>query len=231
MAITILSLSLLLRLIAIGWSVLLLVRVRDRWIACLTAIFALMTVRLIGAHVLGDGAWQISGPGTLTQIGELAASSLMLATTAFLDRMLADRDRARLALEQAHHDLEHRVEERTADLRESEEKFRQLVDHIDAVFWLGDLDSERPLYVSPGFEKLFGRTYEDFGAGSGAWIDAVHREDHDRVTRAYQRSFIDGDFDEEFRILLPDGSFRWIRNQCLDWVRERRRIPNLMWPK
>jgi PAS domain S-box-containing protein len=213
MAATVLSLSLLLRLIAIGWSVVLLVRERDRWSACLTGIFALMTARLAGAHVLGHGIWQISGFPPLTQLGELAASGLMLATAAFLDRMLTDRDRARLALEQAHHDLERRVEERTADLRESEEKFRQLVDHIDAVFWLGDLENERSLYVSPGFEKLFGRTYEEFGAGSDAWIDAVHADDRERVTRAYQHSFVGGDFDEEFRILRPDGTIRWIRDQ------------------
>lgn len=40
-------------------------------------------------------------------------------------------------------------------LRESEERFRQLAEHIDAVFWLTSPDKSEVLYVSPAFEAIW----------------------------------------------------------------------------
>ena len=109
MDVAIVTTALLLRLTAIAWSLVLLARVRDGWIACVTAIFAIMTVRLAGSVVLGDGTWEIAGPGPLTNLGQLATSALMVAAAGFLDRTLTDRDRAQRALEKTQRELERRV--------------------------------------------------------------------------------------------------------------------------
>jgi PAS domain-containing protein len=43
-------------------------------------------------------------------------------------------------------------------VRESEERFRQLVENIHEVFWMTDAQNKRMLYLSPGYEQITGRT-------------------------------------------------------------------------
>src|SRR5439155_1718951 len=43
-------------------------------------------------------------------------------------------------------------------LRESQERFRQVVEHIREVFWMTDVDKNQILYVSQGYEEIWGRT-------------------------------------------------------------------------
>lgn len=40
-------------------------------------------------------------------------------------------------------------------IRESEERFRQLAESIDAVFWLTTSDKSEVLYVSPAFDRIW----------------------------------------------------------------------------
>lgn len=42
--------------------------------------------------------------------------------------------------------------------RESEERFRQVTETIDQVFWMTTADKKQMLYVSPGYERIWGRT-------------------------------------------------------------------------
>src|SRR5262249_7467246 len=44
-----------------------------------------------------------------------------------------------------------------AILRESEQRFRQLAESIREVFWMTDLSKKRMIYVSPGYEEIWGR--------------------------------------------------------------------------
>ena len=96
------------------------------------------------------------------------------------------------------------------ELRESEQKFRLLVENIAEVFWLLDPADHRVLYVSPAYEDLWGRTRESLYEDSRSWLTAVHPEDIDRVSAAFDNQAVTGKFDEEFRIVRPDGSIRWI---------------------
>ena len=43
-------------------------------------------------------------------------------------------------------------------LRETEERFRQLAENIHEIFWIRDAREDRIIYVSPGFEEVWGRT-------------------------------------------------------------------------
>ena len=45
-----------------------------------------------------------------------------------------------------------------AALRDSEEKFRQLADNITDVFWIASPDLNTILYISPGYELIWGRS-------------------------------------------------------------------------
>jgi len=218
--------SLLLRLAAAAWAAALYLRTRDRWFACLVLLIGLFAARPLAAVVLSE-AWLYEGPGGFGEFGALLASLLMLATVALLSRWIDERDRAERGLAATRRALEQRIARRTTELEESEAKFRQLAEHIDAVFWLSDMDENRPLYISPGFESVFGHSYEELGTDTGAWMQVVHPDDRDRVERAYLSTFSGNEFDEEFRIILPDGRVRWLRDQAFT-VRNGSPTPHLM---
>ena len=101
-----------------------------------------------------------------------------------------------------------------AALRESEEKFRQLAENITEVFWITDPTKNRVLYVSPAYETIWGQTSQNMPQSPRSWLDAIHPDDRQRIADAMLTKQLQGDYDEEYRIVRPDKSVRWIRDRA-----------------
>lgn len=99
-------------------------------------------------------------------------------------------------------------------LRESELRFRQLAENISEAFWLADQSTSEVLYVSPAYEEIWGRSAQALLSSPSDWLEAVHPEDRDRVREAFETERTAGTYDEEYRIVRPDGSQRWIRDRA-----------------
>jgi len=99
-------------------------------------------------------------------------------------------------------------------LQESESRFRQLAENIDAVFWMREATDDRVSYVSPAYERLWGLDPQELYESQQAWIKYIHPVDRESVDRAFQAKAAAGLFDEEYRIILPDGHVRWVRDRC-----------------
>jgi PAS domain S-box-containing protein len=97
-----------------------------------------------------------------------------------------------------------------ATLHDSEERFRQVVENIREVFWMSDMDTKQVLYVSPRYEQVWGRPCSELYKTPQAWIEAVHPEERERVLAAFNVNLAGGRYSEEYRIIRPDGSVRWI---------------------
>lgn len=100
-----------------------------------------------------------------------------------------------------------------AALAENQERFRQLAEHIREVFWINSADAQQVLYVSPAYQDIWGRSCESLYERPAAWVEAVHPEDRPRVQQARTRMAMTGEFEQEFRIVRPDGTIRWIRSR------------------
>ena len=98
-------------------------------------------------------------------------------------------------------------------LRDSEERFRQLAEHIREVFWVYGITEERLLYVSPAYEDIWGQPAQGLLERPLGWIDAVHPDDWARAHAAHLAKLESGRFDEEYRIIRSDGAVRWIRDR------------------
>ncbi|MBR9988445.1 MAG: PAS domain S-box protein [Gemmatimonadetes bacterium] len=107
----------------------------------------------------------------------------------------------------------------TAALAESEQRFRQVVDNIREVFWLRDTFTQRFLYVSPGYEEIWGRSVESLHARPDDWLDSVHEEDAAMVAAAMPRQ-ASGEYDVEYRLVRPDGAIRWVRDRAFPVIED-----------
>jgi PAS domain S-box-containing protein len=101
-----------------------------------------------------------------------------------------------------------------ARLRETDQQFRQLAENISEVFWMSDPSQNQLLFVSPAYEALWGHTCQSLYASPSTWFEAVHPEDRDRVLQSSLTRQVEGAYDEQYRIVRPDGAIRWIRNRA-----------------
>jgi PAS domain S-box-containing protein len=96
-------------------------------------------------------------------------------------------------------------------LRESNEKFHQMAENITDVFWVRSPDMRELHYLSPAFERVWGRTRESLYANPRQWTEAVLAEDRERVLAAFATLMADApNISVEYRILRPDGEIRWV---------------------
>lgn len=112
--------------------------------------------------------------------------------------------------------LEDKNAQQAADaerLRLSEERFRQLVGSIREVFWMTTVDKQDVLYVSPGFESIWGRSCESLVRAPESWVEAIHPEDCERVRAALPLQ-VEGRYDVEYRVVRPDGTVRWVHDRA-----------------
>jgi PAS domain S-box-containing protein len=120
-------------------------------------------------------------------------------------------------LDKANHALRAEIAERRRTneaLGESEAQFRQVVENIHEVFWVADALKGGVLYVSPTYEKIWGRSCISAYSGSRIGLGAIHHDDKARIQHAEQNKQSAGTYDEEYRIVRPDGSIRWVHERA-----------------
>ncbi|MGB3187954.1 MAG: PAS domain S-box protein [Limnoraphis sp.] len=98
-------------------------------------------------------------------------------------------------------------------LQTSEERFRQMAENIEDVFWISQMQDYKVLYVSPAYEKVWGRSCESLYENPYQWMETIHPEDRELVQAAFTEQVLTGRCDIEFRVICPDGSIRWIRDR------------------
>ncbi|MFM7447712.1 MAG: ATP-binding protein [Leptolyngbyaceae cyanobacterium] len=104
-------------------------------------------------------------------------------------------------------------------LRESEERFNQLTESIQEVFWIRETHPNQVLYVSSACEQIWGCTPSALYQDADAWLVHLHPDDQDRVLAAVN-SDPATEYDLEYRILKPNGETHWIRDRAF-WVKDQ----------
>jgi PAS domain S-box-containing protein len=155
-------------------------------------------------------------------------AGLVLCAAQMISRLDEQRLLAEATLKELNGKLEHLVTKRTRELLESEDRFLQLVANSDNLFWFFEVGLKRVIFANSAFERLFYLPAEKINRDPGAWMTAAHPEDQKRIFTAWEMC-LSGQLpgiEEEFRIIQPDGSTRWllysaipIRNEAGEIVR------------
>ena len=112
-------------------------------------------------------------------------------------------------------------------IRESEERVQELTEHIHQVLWMIDAKESKVLYISPGYEKMWGRSCQSLIDNPHSYMEGIHPLDQERMRREDAAMYQTGHIDAECRVLRPDGStiWAWVRGYP---VREQGQIVRLV---
>ena len=100
-------------------------------------------------------------------------------------------------------------------VREAEQRYRALVEHIPAVLYIDPILEEAPtIYVSPRIEEVLGVTQEEYLTNTNLWRELVHPDDREWMFETYRRTLEAREgWTVEYRVVRPDGRLVWIRDE------------------
>ncbi|WP_448683476.1 sensor domain-containing diguanylate cyclase [Pseudomonas nicosulfuronedens] len=123
------------------------------------------------------------------------------------NKLPADQEEALLAL------LHSRAE--VTRLKEREQLFSALLASVNSVLWAFDWQSQRMVYVSPAYERIFGRSAALVLADYNEWRNCIYPDDLDYAQSTLQEVLERGAIEQrEYRILRADGEVRWLSDKC-----------------
>lgn len=96
-------------------------------------------------------------------------------------------------------------------LRESEQRFDIIAEAVQDVFWISSPDCDKIYYVSPAYEKVFGKSCGSLYSSPLSFLDVVHPEDRGRLLAQLGQRRVR--WESEFRIIQPGGAVRWIHDR------------------
>ncbi|WP_137886014.1 sensor domain-containing diguanylate cyclase [Pseudomonas sp. 2FE] len=100
-------------------------------------------------------------------------------------------------------------------LREREQLFSSLLDSVNAVLWAFDWQTQRIIYVSPAYERIFGRSAGLLLADYGEWLNSIYPDDVEYAAASLTEVLVKGAVEaREYRILRADGQLRWLSDKC-----------------
>lgn len=103
-------------------------------------------------------------------------------------------------------------------LRESEKKYRALVEYLPTITYIAALDEAiTTLYISPQIKKILNISSEKYESDpDDIWFEYLYDEDHKRVLEEVKCAHKnDQPFLSEYRMLSTDGRILWFRDEAV----------------
>jgi PAS domain S-box-containing protein len=149
------------------------------------------------------------GPLSVRPAGELK----VLADA--LNDMFVSLEESKEKIQDYTDNLEYMVLVRTRALRESEEKFRTLVENVPLVVYRL-LGTGKTIFINHFIEDLTGISHEKALENRNFWVEKVWEEDRERIWPLMERCLKDGhEFKAEYRMLHTSGKLVYVLDHAL----------------
>jgi PAS domain S-box-containing protein len=105
-------------------------------------------------------------------------------------------------------------------LRESERRYRLLVERVPGVVWLNEVDRDDPkrthcIYVAPQLEELLGYKPDEWMTDDDLWQRVIVEDDREAVLAASDAADEKGVLSIEYRARRRDGGIVWIHDEAV----------------
>jgi len=168
------------------------------FIYCITLLFTRRIERVVAS------AEQIARGERNTGIPLQSRDELGLMAAA-INRMLVSLEASRERLRDYAENLEEMVEERTRNLRETEQTYRTLVEHVPLIVYMISPEGTMVL-LNCAAEKMIGMPAEMLNGSHDIWAGHIHAEDREQVTARLEQCLRGArDFSAEYRMVHRDG--------------------------
>lgn len=100
-----------------------------------------------------------------------------------------------------------------SDLLDNQNRLELIAKYIGEVLWIIDPAEQRLVYLSPAFEAIWRRS-RDSVQDRDAFLETIHPNDRRRAEIFLDDVFQGRETEQNFRIIRPDGSVRWIKDRA-----------------
>ncbi len=98
-------------------------------------------------------------------------------------------------------------------LRQSEEKYSELIENIDSIFWKFDIINNQWTFVSPQTKKMLGYEPQEW-TDYDFWLNRLHEDDREWASNYCRECTEEGISHEfEYRFKRKDGSYIWLYDE------------------
>jgi PAS domain S-box-containing protein len=151
----------------------------------------------------------ITGSGDLeARVEGLQLGAVDYVIKPFQREELLARVNTHLELARLRHNLEQQVARRTAELQESEERFRTMANAAPVMIWVSSPDKQRTFFNRRWLEFTGRNLGEELGKG---WVAGVYPDDSELCYQAHSSSLEAWqDPQIEYRLRRADGVYRWV---------------------
>ncbi|MBS4174895.1 EAL domain-containing protein [Bacillus sp. FJAT-49736] len=108
--------------------------------------------------------------------------------------------------------LEKDIQKTSMELKNSNGKLKNIFDTLDVAIWFHDLRSDT-LLITPGIEKLYGRSLDEFYRDHDLWKSVIFHEDMPQIEARAEILKLGEPITSLYRIIRPDGEVRWIQDR------------------
>ncbi len=164
-----------------------------------------------------DHSWEVHGPENQAGIVLFVLVSVGVVAVAGMMRTAREQSEAAFAASKVRQgELEREIAERRRteeSLRDSEARLRLALDAGRMGTWEWTVATNRVVW-SPGLEAIHGLAPGTFGGSFADFLSDVHPDDREYVQERIGKTLSHGeDHQIEYRLLLPDGSLRWVEGR------------------
>jgi two-component system CheB/CheR fusion protein len=95
-----------------------------------------------------------------------------------------------------------------------------MAEAIDDVFYVTDLDRNALIYLSPGYERIWGRARAELEADLSSFVSTIHPDDQARFMEGKAAQERGEPVVIEYRVVRPDRAIRWVLDRSFPILRD-----------